>query len=89
MIDKRVSSAAEAVADIPDGATILVSGFGDAGSPTELIHALVDQGAKDLTLVNNTAGNGHVGIAADVRRLRGGDGRALAVRLRDRGPGYR
>ncbi len=64
MIDKFVSSAAEAVADIPDGATVLISGFGEAGSPTELIHAVIDQGAKDLVVVNNNAGNGHIGLAA-------------------------
>jgi 3-oxoadipate CoA-transferase alpha subunit len=64
MIDKRVASVAEAVADIPDGAVVLVSGFGDAGNPTELVHALIDQGARDLTVVNNNAGNGRVGLAA-------------------------
>lgn len=72
MIDKRVGSAAEAVADIQDGATVLISGFGEAGSPTELIHALIDQGARDLVVVNNNAGNGHVGLAAllENRRVR-------------------
>ncbi len=64
MIDRFVASVAEAVADIPDGATVLVSGFGEAGSPTELIHGLIDQGAKDLVVVNNNAGNGHIGLAA-------------------------
>ena len=64
MIDKFVPSTAAAVADIRDGATVLISGFGEAGSPTELIHALIDQGAKDLVVVNNNAGNGHVGLAA-------------------------
>ena len=64
MIDKFVASVAEAVADIPDGATVLIGGFGEAGSPTELIHALIDQGAKELAVVNNNAGNGHVGLAA-------------------------
>ena len=64
MIDKRVPSAAEAVFDIRDGATVLIGGFGEAGSPTELIHALIDQGAKDLVVVNNNAGNGHIGLAA-------------------------
>ncbi|PWJ24216.1 3-oxoadipate CoA-transferase alpha subunit [Branchiibius hedensis] len=57
-------SAAAAVADIPDGATILVGGFGTAGQPVELIEALVDSGATDLTIVNNNAGNGDVGLAA-------------------------
>ena len=64
MIDKRVSSVAEAVADIGDGAIVLISGFGEAGSPTELLHALIDHGAKELTIVNNNAGNGHIGLAA-------------------------
>lgn len=64
MIDKRISSLFEAVADIFDGATIMVGGFGEAGSPIELIHALIDQGAKNLTVVNNNTGSGHVGLAA-------------------------
>lgn len=64
MINKIVTSAAEAVADIFDGATVMISGFGEAGSPVELIHALVDQGAKNLTVVSNNAGSGHVGLAA-------------------------
>ena len=64
MIDKRVDSVEQAVADVKDGATILISGFGESGSPIELIHALIDHGARDLTLVNNNAGNGHIGLAA-------------------------
>lgn len=64
MIDKGVESLAAAVGDIPDGATVMVSGFGEAGSPVELIHALIDQGARDLVVVNNNAGNGRVGLAA-------------------------
>ncbi len=64
MIDKRVATPAEAVADIEDGAVVLVSGFGEAGNPTELVHALIEQGAKDLTVVNNNAGNGRLGLAA-------------------------
>jgi len=64
MIDKRLNSAAEAVADIFDGATVMIGGFGEAGSPLELIHALIDQGAKNLTVINNNAGSGHVGLAA-------------------------
>jgi len=64
MINKIVSNAAEAVADIFDGATVMISGFGEAGSPVELIHALVDQGARNLTVVSNNAGSGHVGLAA-------------------------
>ena len=46
MIDKTIESAAAAVADIPDGATVMIGGFGEAGSPIELIHALIDQGAS-------------------------------------------
>ena len=64
MIDKFYSSLQAAVADIKDGSSILISGFGEAGSPVELIHALIDQGARDLTIVNNNAGNGRVGLAA-------------------------
>ncbi len=64
MINKTCPSVAEAVADIPDGATVMVGGFGASGSPIELIHALIDQGAKDLTLINNNTGNGEVGLAA-------------------------
>ncbi|MFQ5936721.1 MAG: 3-oxoacid CoA-transferase subunit A [Acidiferrobacterales bacterium] len=64
MINKRVANSEEAVADINDGATIHISGFGEAGNPTELIHALIEQGASDLTVVNNNAGNGHLGLAA-------------------------
>lgn len=64
MIDKQYESADAAVADVPDGATIMIGGFGEAGSPIELIHALIDQGARELTVVNNNAGNGNVGLAA-------------------------
>ncbi|MDP2236728.1 MAG: 3-oxoacid CoA-transferase subunit A [Bacteroidales bacterium] len=64
MINKVVHSTADAVADIFDGATIMISGFGEAGSPIELIHALIDQGAKNLTVVSNNTGSGHVGLAA-------------------------
>ena len=64
MIDKVFASCAEAVADVKDGATVMVGGFGTAGLPNELVHALVDQGAKDLVVVNNNAGNGDVGLAA-------------------------
>jgi 3-oxoadipate CoA-transferase, alpha subunit len=64
VINKRFDNAAQAVADIPDGATILVGGFGAAGSPIELLHALIDQGAKNLTVVNNNTGSGNVGLAA-------------------------
>ena len=64
MIDKRWESAAAAVADIPDGATIMIGGFGEAGSPIELIHALIDAGPRDLTVVSNNTGSGRVGLAA-------------------------
>ena len=64
MIDKKFATLASAVADIPDGATIMVGGFGEAGSPIELLHALIDHGARDLTVVNNNTGSGHVGLAA-------------------------
>lgn len=64
MFDKTVDSVEAAVADIPDGATVMISGFGRAGQPVELIDALIAQGATDLTIVNNNAGNGDVGLAA-------------------------
>ncbi len=64
MIDKQISSPAEAVRDVFDGATVMVGGFGEAGSPIELIHALIDQGSKDLTIVSNNTGSGEVGLAA-------------------------
>ena len=64
MIDKRVESLERAVAGISDGSVVLTGGFGQAGNPTDLIHALIDQGSKDLTVVNNNAGNAHIGLAA-------------------------
>jgi len=64
MIDKVVPSLEAALAGVKDGSTILVGGFGGSGVPEELIDALIAQGAKDLTVVNNNAGNGEVGIAA-------------------------
>lgn len=64
MINKIVSTVKHAVSDIFDGATVMISGFGEAGSPIELIHALIDQGAKNLTIVSNNAGSGNVGLAA-------------------------
>jgi 3-oxoadipate CoA-transferase alpha subunit len=67
MIDRRVASAAEAVADIPDGAAVMIGGFGEAGSPIELIHALIDQGASRLTVISNNTGTGLVGLAALLR----------------------
>jgi len=64
MVNKVVASALRAVADIPDGATVMIGGFGTAGMPSELIDALIAQGSKDLTIVNNNAGNGDTGLAA-------------------------
>ena len=64
MINKIARSAADALADVKDGATILIGGFGTAGIPNELIDGLIAQGAKDLTVVNNNAGNGETGLAA-------------------------
>lgn len=63
-MNKTIASVAEAVATIPDGASVMIGGFGGSGSPIELIHALIDHGAKHLTVINNNAGNGHVGLAA-------------------------
>ena len=64
MINKIVESVAKAVCEIHDGATVMIGGFGEAGSPIELIHALIDHGAKNLTVVSNNTGSGHVGLAA-------------------------
>lgn len=64
MINKIAASIADALADVKDGATVLIGGFGTSGIPSELIDGLIEQGAKDLTLVNNNAGNGAVGLAA-------------------------
>ncbi len=64
MINKQVTSLVESVSDIFDGATVMIGGFGEAGSPIELIHALIDNGAKNLTVVSNNTGSGHVGLAA-------------------------
>ena len=70
MIDKTVRTAAAAVADIGDGATVMIGGFGTAGMPSELIDALIGHGARDLTIVNNNAGNGEVGLAALLKAKR-------------------
>lgn len=64
MIDKIAASVAEALAGVRDGSTVLIGGFGTAGIPGELIDGLIEQGAKDLTVVNNNAGNGDTGLAA-------------------------
>lgn len=70
MIDKSRYTLAEAVADIADGAVVLVGGFGMAGMPSELVDALIDQGARDLTIVSNNAGNGETGLAALINKGR-------------------
>lgn len=64
MIDKTVKTLADALAGVRDGATVMIGGFGGAGQPTELVEALIEQGARDLTIVNNNAGNGETGLAA-------------------------
>ena len=64
MIQKIVKTPAEALADVRDGATVMIGGFGGAGQPAALIDALIEQGARDLTIVNNNAGNGETGLAA-------------------------
>ena len=64
MIDKIAESVAAALADVRDGSTVLIGGFGTAGIPAELINGLIAQGARDLTVVNNNAGNGDTGLAA-------------------------
>jgi 3-oxoadipate CoA-transferase alpha subunit len=64
MIDKIFPSAAAALADMADGATVMIGGFGTAGLPNELTEALLAQGARELTIVNNNAGNGDTGLAA-------------------------
>jgi 3-oxoadipate CoA-transferase alpha subunit len=64
MIDKIVPSIEAALADVPDGATVMIGGFGSAGQPAELIDGLIAQGARDLVIVNNNAGNGETGLAA-------------------------
>jgi 3-oxoadipate CoA-transferase alpha subunit len=63
MIDKIVQSIADALAGVRDGATVLMGGFGAVGQPDELIEGLIEQGAKELTVVSNNAGAGKVGLA--------------------------
>jgi 3-oxoadipate CoA-transferase alpha subunit len=72
VIDKTFDSLERAVADVHDGATVMIGGFGNAGMPAALIDALIAQGARDLTIVNNNAGNGETGLAAllKARRVR-------------------
>ncbi len=72
MVDKTVASPEAAVAGIADGSTVMIGGFGAAGQPGRLIDALIAQGARDLTVINNNAGNGETGLAAllKARRVR-------------------
>jgi len=70
MIDKTVRSPAEAVADIHDGATVMIGGFGTAGMPAELVDALLERGAQGLTIVSNNAGNGDMGLALLLKERR-------------------
>lgn len=72
MIDKEVPDVRAAVAGIRDGDTVMIGGFGRAGQPVELIDALIEAGARELTIINNNAGNGDVGLAAllAARRVR-------------------
>lgn len=70
MINKTVATPAEAVAQIYDGATVMIGGFGTAGQPAELIDALIEHGARELTIVNNNAGNGDTGLAALIKARR-------------------
>ena len=64
MINKIAPSITAALAEVKDGSTVLIGGFGTAGIPNELIDGLIAQGAKDLVIVNNNAGNGETGLAA-------------------------
>ena len=70
MIDKILPTPQAALADVPDGATVMIGGFGNAGMPAQLIDALIEQGAKQLTIVNNNAGNGDTGLAALIKARR-------------------
>ena len=63
-MNKLIANPREALADVRDGATVMVGGFGTAGQPEELVDALIEQGARDLVIVNNNAGNGDTGLAA-------------------------
>jgi len=64
MIDKIAACVSEALQGVTDGATVMIGGFGTAGIPNELVEGLIGQGARDLTIVNNNAGNGDHGLAA-------------------------
>ena len=67
MIDKSQATPAAAVADIFDGAAVMIGGFGTAGMPDELIDALIEKGVGNLTIINNNAGNGETGVAALIK----------------------
>ncbi len=64
MLNKVAASVGDALAEVEDGATVMIGGFGTAGIPVELIEGLIAQGARHLTVVNNNAGNGDTGLAA-------------------------
>jgi 3-oxoadipate CoA-transferase alpha subunit len=64
MIDKTVGSLDDSLSSVEDGAVVMIGGFGEVGSPIELIHALIERGTKNLTAINNNTGNGEVGLAA-------------------------
>jgi 3-oxoadipate CoA-transferase alpha subunit len=70
VIDKISESLEAAVRDVHDGATVMIGGFGNAGMPAALIDALLAQGARELTIVNNNAGNGDTGLAALLKAKR-------------------
>jgi 3-oxoadipate CoA-transferase alpha subunit len=70
VVNKVFESAAAALRDVRDGATVMVGGFGTAGQPAELVEALIAQGARDLTIINNNAGNGEIGLAALIKARR-------------------
>ncbi len=70
MLDKIIASLDQAVADIPDGATVMIGGFGDAGMPEGLVQALIRHHAKDLTLISNHAGRGETGAARLIQQGR-------------------
>jgi 3-oxoadipate CoA-transferase alpha subunit len=70
VVSKVVESAATAVAGIKDGATIMIGGFGGAGLPAALVDAVIEHGARDLTIVSNNAGNGDTGLAALLKTKR-------------------
>jgi len=70
MLTKQIANVQVAVESIQDGDTVMIGGFGEAGSPIELIHALIDHGATDITVINNNTGSGEVGLAALIKEKR-------------------